>query len=102
MPPPGVIREYDEIHPGAAQMILDQFVKEGDERREFYRRDQRHRFIDGLVGRLIVFVFIVCALSVSAYAISRGFEIAAAVVGGSPLAVGIGYLMKTRRKTPDA
>lgn len=46
IPPPGILREINEVVPGAAKQIVDQFIAEGEHRREMEKRKQTLPFID--------------------------------------------------------
>ena len=93
-PPPAVIREIDDIVPGAAKQIIDQFVTEGDHRRQMQTRSQTLPFIDQIVARALGLMFAAGCLVLIGYAINKGAEWAAGLLSVAMVVGGINAIMR--------
>jgi uncharacterized membrane protein len=87
IPPPEIVRGYNEVIENGAERLFAQFETEATERRALTRRGQTHNFVIQLVARLFALIFALSALGVAAYALSLGHEIAATVIGGASIAM---------------
>lgn len=87
IPPPEIVRGYNEVIENGAERLFKQFEIEANERRAFTRRGQTYNFVIQLVARLCALVFALSALGVAAYALSLGHEVAATVIGGASIAM---------------
>ena len=87
IPPPEIIRGYNEVIPNGAERLFRQFEIEAEERRAFNRRGQTHQFIVALSGRGSALIFALAALAVAAYALYLNHPTAAAIIGGSTIAL---------------
>jgi len=87
IPPPDILRGYNEILPDGAERLFRQFEIEAAERREYMRRGQTHNLIVALSGRAAALVFALSALGVSAFALYLGHSVAAGVIGGTTIAM---------------
>lgn len=94
LPPPDVIAAYNDIIPNGAERLFRQFEIEASERRAANRRQQRYKLYDMLAGRGSALVFALAALGVAAFAVYKDMPVAAGIIGGTSLVVGIGYLMR--------
>lgn len=78
VPPPHILEEYNKIVSGAAERILSMAEHEQKAQFEFHRlaaRQYRRGQIFGLIVTLAAF-------ATCLYALLRGFEVAATVIGG--------------------
>jgi uncharacterized membrane protein len=107
MPPPDILRGYNDVIPDGAERLFKQFETEAHARREYLRRGQAHNLIVALSGRIAALVFALSALSVSAYALHLGHPWAAAIIGGGTIAVvvaaftGVPALIRQRMQQRD-
>lgn len=107
MPPPDILRGYNDIIPDGAERLFKQFEIEADARRQHIRRGQTHNLIVALSGRGAALIFALSALAVSAYALDLGHPWAAAIIGGSTIAMvvaaftGVPALIRHRMQQRD-
>lgn len=108
LPPPDILADYDDVVPGAASRILDEFHLEGTHRRsmdtsefeltaEVIRADVRRADL----GLRLAFVLAVLFGAAAVFVAVDGREIAASVLGGGTLAVIVIGFLKSGRG-PDA
>jgi uncharacterized membrane protein len=107
MPPPDILRGYNEVIPDGAERLFRQFEIEADARRAHQRRGQTHNLIVALVGRGAALIFALGALAVAAYALNLGHQWAASIIGGSTIALvvaaftGVPALLRQRLQRKD-
>ena len=99
LPPPNELAAFDQIVPGGAERIFKQFEEEGDHRREMEKSNARFLIRDTHVGQLLAGLYAVCAFGVTAYAISRGAEWAAVILGGGTIVGGVVAFLRRRGAT---
>lgn len=87
MPPPEIVRGYNEVIENGAERLFRQFELEAEHRRDLQRRTQRHNLIIALSGRFSALVFSLAALGVATLALNWGYPWPAAVIGGSAIAL---------------
>jgi uncharacterized membrane protein len=88
IPPPDIIRGYNDAIKDGAERLFAQFETEAKERRAYNRRGQTQQFILQLLARFVApLTFALSALYVAYFAISKGQELAAAVIGGGAIAM---------------
>jgi uncharacterized membrane protein len=107
LPPPGLLKQYDDIVPGAARDIIQSFVKEGEHRRSLQTRDtamceEWARADVGLQRRGQQFGFVIAIVSVvgSLYAAIHGAQAAGAIVGGTTLVGIVAAFLRQRNMAP--
>ncbi|HJZ42669.1 MAG TPA: DUF2335 domain-containing protein [Hyphomicrobiaceae bacterium] len=105
IPPPEIIGGYNQVIQNGAERVFAQFEIEAKERRAFNRRGQTMQFVIQILARFVApLVFALSALAVAAYAISKGYETAAAIIGGATIAMvvaaftGVPSLLRQRPK----
>jgi uncharacterized membrane protein len=89
IPPPEVLRAYNEIIENGAERIFSQFEKETHHRHRMQRRTQTFPFYDQIAGRGSALVFALACLLLSGYAIAQGAQVPATVLGGAMIIAGI-------------
>ena len=87
IPPPEIVRGYNEVIENGGERLFAQFETEAKERRAITRRGQTHQFVIQIIARLFALIFALSALGVAAYALSLGREVAATVIGGASIAM---------------
>jgi uncharacterized membrane protein len=87
IPPPEILRGYNEVIDNGAERLFRQFEIEAEHRRDLQLRGQSHNLIVALSGRTAALVFSLSALAVAAYALNLGHPVAAAVIGGTAIAL---------------
>ncbi|WP_165820194.1 DUF2335 domain-containing protein [Microvirga sp. KLBC 81] len=85
LPDPETLAAFDQIVPGGAARIFDQFEKEADHRRALERSQTRFVIRDTHIGQALAGTFALAGLSVAAFAIYAGAQWAATIIGGSVL-----------------
>src|SRR5262245_53496556 len=107
MPPPDILRGYNDAIPDGAERLFRQFEIEAEARRKHQRRGQTHNLIVALSGRAAALIFALGALAVSAYALHLGYPWPAAIIGGSTIAMvvaaftGVPALLRQRLQQRD-
>ena len=88
IPPPEIIRGYNEVIENGGERLFAQFETEAKERRAITRRGGAHQFVIQIIARLFALSpLALSALGVAAYALSLGREVAATVIGGASIAM---------------
>ncbi len=80
IPPPAVLRAYEELVPGAADRILNMAEKQAGHRQEIEKIVVRAGARDSIFGIIVAAIIAIGALSWSAYALSIG-QTAEGVIG---------------------
>lgn len=107
IPPPEILRGYNEILPDGAERLFRQFEIEANARREHMRRGQTHNLIVALSGRAAALIFALAALGVSALALYLGHPWPAGIIGGTTIAMvvaaftGVPALIRQRMQQKD-
>ena len=116
LPPPGLLQEYERIHPGTAERILQQFERETQHRHLLEQKiveaqiEAQGAEIPALrLGQIFAFVIAVVGLLCAAYCVvhakTSGGAWAGASIGGVSLATLVGifiYGRKSRATVQDA
>jgi len=85
LPPPETLAAFDQIVPGGAARIFDQFEKEADHRRALEAQQAQFVVRDTLIGQILAGAFAVGGLGVAAFAVYMNAQWAAALIGGGVL-----------------
>ncbi len=108
LPPPEILKRYDEIVPGTAKNIIESFVNEGRHRREredrqvamceeWAREDVSLQKRGQVFGFILAFTGIAGGLAVTAFGANIGAQIAGAGVSGVSLAaIVVAFLQRGR------
>lgn len=67
LPPPGMLAEYDQIHPGTADRIITQFEEQGRHRRKLENRVVWHNVISATTGQVMAFILLLGALGLGGF-----------------------------------
>lgn len=81
LPPPSILRDFDDVVENGAERIMQAWEKETEHRHRLESRDLWLTGIDAIFGKLAALVFVLAALALTAYAISMGSEWVAVVLG---------------------
>jgi uncharacterized membrane protein len=99
LPPPAILREYEDIVPGGAQAIMEEFRAEAAHRRQFENRALRAAIFDNHMGRIAATVSALISLGIVFYCASHGQEvIGAAVATTTTVGVVAALLVNNRKK----
>ena len=93
LPPPSVLRQYDEVAPNAAERILQMAERQAELRNDLERGDARRATL-GLIAGVIV---VLAALALFAYAFYLGQPLAG-VAGLGFISVVSAFVYGTRRR----
>ncbi len=101
LPPPGMLRELDEVYPGSAKLVMENFAEQSSHRRELERRHQWHanaRSWGGLVSGAIVVLsaFILAGYMVSQEESGKGIALAMASIASLAGVFVIGRYMQSK------
>lgn len=96
LPPPAVLKEFDQIVENGAERIFRQWETETQHRRELERKDLDDLIRDNVRSRWFAFSFVMAALAVCVVAIVFGAPWVAAVLGGGTIASVVWAFIKTR------
>ena len=92
LPPPSVLRQYDEVAPNAAERILRMAERQAELRNDLERGDARRATLGLIAGA----IFVLAALALSAYAFYLGQPLAG-VAGLGFTSVVSAFVYGTRR-----
>lgn len=90
MPPPEVVRGYNDAVENGGERVFHQWETEADHRRRMNWRGQTFSFILAISGRVCALIFSLCFLGVAVYALSikEPWVAAAGLTGSLALVVG--------------
>lgn len=93
LPPPQMLKEYEQVVPGLAESLTQSFIKEGDHRRELelkaHELDElyvRASIKDSLRGSVLGFILCAMAIAGGVYAAVSGAQVAGSIIGFSGMA----------------
>lgn len=98
LPPPAVLREFDELVPNGAERIFAQFEAEAEHRRKCEDKQLRFGIRDAHIGQFLAGLYAVLAFGVSAYAISKEAYWAASFISGTTIVGGIVAFLRLKQK----
>lgn len=90
MPPPEIVRGYNDAVPNGGERVFTQFETEADHRRRMQWRGQTFAFIVAISGRVCALIFSLAFLGIAWRALEKGEPWVAAVFGGGSLALVVG------------
>lgn len=90
IPPPGILREYEDILPGCAENIISAFTSEVANRQKIERWQVILQGIGLACGVLVV----LCMLAVAGYALFLGHPLVAAAIPATLAAVAAVFVVK--------
>lgn len=74
LPPANQLEKYEQIYPGAAEIILSNFEKQGDHRRKIEAKVIRTGSIDSKLGLFFAFIITICGIIGGIYLTTIGCE----------------------------
>ena len=102
IPPPQVLKQYDDIIPNGAERLFAQFENETAHRHLRERRAQNHPLYDQLAARAVALVFALACLGVAAHAINNNQPWVAAAFGAATIATDSNAFLRQSGKTDVA
>lgn len=90
MPPPDIVRGYNEVVDNGGERLFRQFELEAEHRRNMQWRGQTFSFMVALSGRICAIIFSLAFLGVAAFALSMSQPWVAAAFGGGSIALVVG------------
>lgn len=85
LPPPEVLERFNDVVENGAERIVQAWEQETAHRREMERSELKRYYADMRLGKVLAFLFVLAALSVSAYAASIGAEWLGAILGAGTI-----------------
>jgi uncharacterized membrane protein len=86
LPHPATLREFGEVVPNGAERIMAAWERETAHRHKMEKSELGWAVFDSVFGKVCALVFVLTALSISAYAAVNGAEWVAAILGGGTIA----------------
>lgn len=93
LPPPQMLKDYEQAVPGLAESLTQSFIKEGDHRRELERKahelDELYvcaSIKDSSRGSFLGFILCAMAIAGGVYAAVSGAQVAGSIIGFSGMA----------------
>jgi uncharacterized membrane protein len=108
MPPPEIVRGYNDAVENGGERVFNQFEIEADHRRSMQWRGQTFAFIVAISGRVCALIFSLAFLGIAWRALEKGesWVAAASLVGSLALVVGaftgIPNIIKQRLQQPKS
>jgi uncharacterized membrane protein len=113
LPPPDMLQRYEQVHPGTAERVLQQFERETQHRHAIEQKivdaqleAQRAEIPAFRLGQVFAFIIAVVGLVSAAYCVSRapsaGHAWAGAGIAGISLATLAGVFIYGRKSKPAA
>ena len=99
LPPPEILRKFDEVVPGAAERIIKMAEDQSIHRKELEKKVIDSDIARSKWGQILGFVIAIAGLAVSAIIVVYGSAIAGGIIGVGTLASLVGVFMygsKTR------
>ena len=99
LPPPEILRKFDEVVPGAAERIIKMAEDQSIHRKELEKKVVDSDITRSKWGQILGFVIAIAGLAVSAIIVVYGNAIAGGIIGVGTLASLVGVFMygsKTR------
>src|SRR3989338_6291096 len=99
LPPPEILRKFDEVVPGAAERIIKMAEDQSIHRKELEKKVIDSDIARSKWGQILGFVIAIAGLAVSAIVVVYGSAIAGGIIGVGTLASLVGVFMygsKTR------
>jgi uncharacterized membrane protein len=91
------LRQFENILPGSAQQIVEEFRQEAAHRRRQEAREGSLRITEIILGRLTALIFALVAFAVIAYAIAKNEPWVASIMSASLITAGIIAFINGRR-----
>lgn len=98
LPPPAALEHFNQIVPGSAETIIKTWVAETNHRQEIEKREQWLFYGDMIFGKVCALLFVIGALSLSAYAAYLNAPWLAAGVAGTTLAAVVAAFLKVNHR----
>lgn len=96
LPPPSILRDYEDILPGSAERVFAQFEEEAQQRRDLTRRRMALSERDAVLGQVLAGLYAAGSLGATVYAAYLGAEWVAAILGGGTIVGGIVAFLKSK------
>lgn len=93
LPPPEILRKFDEIVPGAAERILKMAEEQSAHRKELERKVIESDISRSKWGQILGFAIAIVGLAVSALVAIYGNAVAGSIIGVGTLASLVGVFM---------
>jgi len=101
LPPPEILKRFDEVVPGAAERIIKMAEEQSAHRKELEKKVIESDISRSKWGQILGFVIAIVGLAVSALVAIYGSAVAGGIIGVGTLASLVGVFMygsKTRSK----
>lgn len=101
LPPPDLLRQYQEIQPDFPERILRLTEQEAEHRRSVTRNVIRIEGAEVILGQIFGLFIALSALGVSAYLAVHGAQTVASIIGGGTLVALVTVFIRGRTKARD-
>ncbi|TPM33755.1 DUF2335 domain-containing protein [Mesorhizobium sp. B2-2-2] len=98
IPPPEVLERFSDVVENGAERIVTAWEGEIEHRRDMEKSELRRFYNDATLGKILAFLFVALALSISGYAASVGAEWFATILAGGTIAAVVGAFVKVQTR----
>ena len=98
LPPPALLEEFERVVPGGAERIFAQFENEAKHRRGLEEQNARFVIRDRHFGQALAGIYALGAFGLTAFAIDRGADWVASILGGGTIVSGVIAFLRVRSK----
>jgi uncharacterized membrane protein len=85
VPHPSILSGLDKVVPGSAKQVMDQFVAQGEHRREMERKYLKHENIRSLLGVIFAGLIVICSLAAGTFLVWNGKELVGSLFSAVPI-----------------
>lgn len=101
LPPPSVLQQFDDLVDNGAERIFAAWEGETAHRQGMERRDLHASIAEGLLGKILAFLFVIAVLALAAYAIYAKETAWGIVLGGGIIIAVVTAFIQTNRPRKD-
>ena len=101
LPPPSLLRQYEENFSGAAERVVAMAEKEQDHRHKIERRALTSDSIIRVLGMVFAFLITLVALGAAAWLATQGYEFLGGILGLGGISLIIARFLRSTSKPAD-
>lgn len=98
LPPPELLRQYEELAPGTVDRLLRLVAEEGRYRREVHKLEVENSRRERLTGQFLAAALSVLSLLTASYLVTRGRDAAGVVIAVTSLSATLAAFLASARK----
>ena len=101
IPPPEIMRQYNQIIPGSAERILKMAEKEQDHRHEIEDRLIKSEILNTRLGLIFGFIIGITGIICGSIVIMHGNNVGGSVISATGISILVGLFIKRTKHTKD-